>query len=311
MTTLACVEEGEGFMQGLKSLKYVGKKLQNRKIWERVLCERLSEPLHLNLLSILVALVGSLRSKIYFDLIVRQQHAFAMLNAADKAKAAGLSRVTAVEFGVASGAGLLNICHIAQRIQAETGVGFQVFGFDTGAGMPPALDYRDHPEYYQAGDFPMQDRGALEASLPEFARLIIGDLSETIPAVIQTITAECPLAFFCIDVDYYSSTAKCLEICCGDPMQYLPMVDVYVDDIMNEGHNVWCGELLAIGEFNDKMRMRKIGPHQFIRERRLFKRARWISHMYTLHVFDHPQRSGRTERLRKKVLANPYLVSTT
>ena len=43
---------------------------------ERVLRERLSEPLHLNFFSAFVAIFGSYRSKVYFDLAFRQYTAF-------------------------------------------------------------------------------------------------------------------------------------------------------------------------------------------------------------------------------------------
>ena len=48
----------------------------------------------------------------------------------------GLESITAIEFGVAAGAGLLNICEIAKNLTKETGVKFKIYGFDTGAGMP-------------------------------------------------------------------------------------------------------------------------------------------------------------------------------
>jgi hypothetical protein len=294
-------------MPGFGGLEILSRKLSERHVWERMLRERLAEPLHLNLLAIPVALFGSLRAKIYFDLVLRQQHAFSLLHAADKAKSAGIDSLTAVEFGVANGAGLMNICEIARRVHAETGVRFQVLGFDTGKGMPPAKSYRDHPEYYQGGDFPMQDRSGLQSRLPEFASLIIGDLAETVPAARERMTRACPLGFASIDVDYYSSTIDCLEIFQGAPEHYLPMVDVYVDDVQLEGHNQWCGELLAFSEFNDANSSRKLSPHRFMRENRLFQRATWLSHMHTLHVLDHPGRSPETTVATTRVLGNAYM----
>src|SRR3954462_5615339 len=47
------------------------------------------------------------------------------------------------ELGVGSGTGLLNLCEIAARVTAETGVAFELVGFDTGRGMPRPRDYRD------------------------------------------------------------------------------------------------------------------------------------------------------------------------
>ncbi len=47
------------------------KKLRRGYIWERIFRERLSEPVHLNLLALPVALFGSFELKIYFDLVIR------------------------------------------------------------------------------------------------------------------------------------------------------------------------------------------------------------------------------------------------
>ena len=41
------------------------------------------------------------------------------------------------EFGVASGAVLLNLAELAEPVGAETGIEIRIFGFDTGAGLPP------------------------------------------------------------------------------------------------------------------------------------------------------------------------------
>jgi hypothetical protein len=112
----------------------------------RWLMHRGSEPLHLNLLSIPVALFGSYRTKVLFDLVPRIHHAFSILFAADIAKQYNIKTITLIEFGVAAGAGLMNICRIAGRTTKATGVKFRVVGFDTGEGMPLALDYRDNPD---------------------------------------------------------------------------------------------------------------------------------------------------------------------
>ena len=122
------------------------RKLIRRRILRRILYERLTEPLHLNVLSAVVALVGNFRLKVEFDLIIRQQHAFALLRAADYAVQNDIETVTALEFGVANGAGLLNMSAIARSVTRATGVKFRIVGFDSGTGMPAPRDYRDHPE---------------------------------------------------------------------------------------------------------------------------------------------------------------------
>jgi hypothetical protein len=281
-------------------------KMISRTGWELLLRERLSEPLHLNFMALFVALFGSVRAKIYFDLIVRQQHAYALLASADLAKQYGFRKLTAIEFGVADGAGLLNICKIAQRITGATGIEFNIIGFDAGSGMPEPVDYRDHPEYYATGDFEMQAPDALRRRLPDNAQLVIGNVRDTVPRFLNNLSSEFPIGFVSIDVDYYSSTVDALKILEGDPNLYLPMVEMYLDDVDFPGHSEFAGEILAAKDFSAAHEMRKISTATFLREHRLFKNAKWISHMYRLHVFDHPKRATARQGI-KLLLGNPEL----
>lgn len=290
-------------------MRFLLRKLSRPHVWRRLFVERLTEPLHLNIMSVFVALFGSLRARIAFDLVVRQQHAFGLLRAADSARALGRNTVTAVEFGVATGAGLLNLCDVARRITDATGVNFKIVGFDTGSGMPEPVDYRDHPEHYGVGDFPM-DRAALTAKLPANARVIYGDVAQTIAGFLSELTAEAPLGFVALDLDYYSSSRDALCLFADpDSSKYLPLVPVYLDDVAFPGHNEWCGELLAVKEFNSDWELRKIGKYNFLRNTRVFKNPAWIDHMYALHVLDHAARQAGTGAAtrRRIVLDNPYL----
>ena len=281
-------------------------KLLQGPSWRRVLYERLTEPLHLNLLSLPIMLLGSYRTKIAFDLVIRHQHAYGLLRAADVAKEMGLRSVTVVEFGVAAGAGLLNLCKLAGRIGELSGVNFVIVGFDSGSGMPPPIDYRDHPELYQRGDFPM-DRERLFNALPSNARVILGPLSETAAEFRKELTPDSPLSFVSIDVDYYSSARDALVLLCDpDPEKYLPATMVYLDDVMFENHNRWCGELLAVNEFNAAHRLRKIEPDRFIKSRRIFKHARWLDQIFLLHVLDHPIRQRLNPIRSAQLLPNPF-----
>lgn len=282
-------------------------RIGKRRIWERILRERLSEPLHLNLMSLFVGMFGSLRAKIYFDLLIRQHHAFGLLNAANKARRMNIGTVSVLEFGVANGAGLLNICEIAGKVARETGVQFRIYGFDTGTGMPPARDYRDHPEHYQAGDFPMERVDRLRALLPEEASLIIGNLGETAPEFLSKLSDDKPVGFVSIDVDYYWSTVEALRVLEGPASCYLPTVTIYLDDICFEEHNSWCGELAAVENFNSAHPFRKIERFNNLRSRRLFKKTQWIDHMFSLHVLDHPWRSIGSRGDGHRILDNPYL----
>ena len=66
-----------------------------------------------------------------------------MYNAAILAKQLGYSKISAIEFGVAGGKGLIIIEKHAQEIFDEIGIEFEIYGFDLEKGMPPSDDYRD------------------------------------------------------------------------------------------------------------------------------------------------------------------------
>lgn len=71
---------------------------------------------------------------------------------------------------------------------------------------------------------------------------------------------------------------------------YQPVIDVHLDDVQYLGHNEWAGELLAVREFSDANKLRKIGRTNFLPETRLFKNATWTTHFHSLHVLDHASR---------------------
>jgi hypothetical protein len=288
-------------------LSLFARRLLRPHIWKRFLVERFSEPLHLNLLSLFVAIFGSLRTKIFFDLCIRQQHAFGLLTAADDALANGYKSVTVIEFGVANGVGLLNICDLAQKITRVTGVSFNIVGFDNVSGMPPLRDYRDHPELYQPGWYPMEAPDQLRDKLPANAKLILGDITTTVPQFLSAPPADSPIGFVSVDVDYYWSAVQALESLTGPPELYLPRVTIYFDDVSSITHNRWCGELAAIDDFNNTNALRKLSLCNFLRESRLFKNAKWLGQMYTLHVLDHAARFSALKDHGHVVIDNPYL----
>ncbi|MEJ0045407.1 MAG: hypothetical protein WDN04_04120 [Rhodospirillales bacterium] len=67
------------------------------------------------------------------------------------------------------------------------------------------------------------------------------------------------------------------------PECYLPTVPFYFDDTEDfVTYNDWCGEELAIREFNDTHTWRKFQRHPSF----------GIRHYFGLHVLDHRMRSG-------------------
>lgn len=283
--------------------RYLLRSLREPDTLRHIFVERLTEPIHLNLLAGFVALFGSLRAKIEFDVIERRYHAFGLLRAADYAREINVDRLTVIEFGVANGSGLLNLCHLGNKITDLTGVHFDIVGFDTGQGLPPAKDFRDHPEYYSQGDFILQNKDLLLRKLPQNARIEFGDLEHTIGGFWGTVRA--PIGFISVDLDYHSSTVNALTVFDGPPELYLPTVIMYFDDVKRELHNPFCGELLAIDEFNRSHESRKITKLNFLEKRRIFRNALWIEQMYHCHIFDHVSRQNALAAKRGMILTRP------
>jgi hypothetical protein len=285
---------------------FLTKRLSQKRIWHRIYRERLTEPLHLNFISLFVYLFGSFRNKVFYDLVLRPHHAFSILKAADQAKERGFKQISILEFGVANGSGLVNMIKIAEKVTKATGIKIHIHGFDTGQGMPQPIDYKDHPEYYNTGDFPM-DRALLEKTINEKAHLHIGSIKETLNTFIKTISKDAPIGFVSVDVDYYSSTKDVFELFKGNSNLFLPLTYIYFDDISKDNHNAKCGELLAIDEFNKENNLREISYHRFLENQRLFKNGNWLKQIYYFHVLDHDYRFETKRNEAKRVLDNPYL----
>lgn len=287
-------------------MSFLLKRLSQKNSWNKVFKQRLTEPLHLNAIALFVFIFGSFRRKVAYDLVIRPQHAFGLLNAADQAKSRGLSEITIIEFGVANGAGLMNLISVADKVTLVTGVKIHIYGFDTGEGMPEPVDYRDHPEYYNTGDFPM-NKALLEEKIKGKAKIIYGSIKENITEFTRNIPKTAPIGFVSIDVDYYSSTKDVLEVFKAEATCFLPLTYVYLDDIFMPHHNEKCGELLAVSEFNQSQSRRELSYHRFFENQRIFKNANWVKQLYYFHVLDHPFRSDLKRDRKAYVLDNPYL----
>lgn len=286
------------------------RKLLEPRIWKRIYAERLGEPLIYNIASCFVAAFGNVVKKIDYDLVPRQPYAFG-LNEAFKRLVADRTRqarcLVFIEFGVASGAGLTNMCRVADRLSAHYGIDYKVIGFDTGVGMPAPVDYRDHPEKYLDGDFSPHDSEALVKSLPARATIKYGPIAETLDTLAGDLGADDVIGFVSIDVDYWSSTTDCLKLF-DKPLAFLPYTPVYLDDVNNIDHHAYAGELLAVAEFNASRPASKIVPMNRLRNWRIFKNALWLDQMYWFIDLRSPFFTREYHAARDRVqLANPYL----
>ena len=285
----------------MKKLKYLG----------QIIAGKLPYPFHLSVISVFVFLFGSLRLKVLYDLFRRPDYAYGIYEAATRAKALGLKGITVMEFGVANGRGLMAMIMYAEKVSKALDIKINIIGYDSGEGMPKFTDYKDHPELYTWGDFPMVHRDQLLKFLPSNAKLVFLDLIKE--SWLAAAEIEYPIGFISVDVDYYSSTVgiinTLLEI---DSNMLMPNTLMYFDDVILDNHNSYQGELLAIKDFNAKENMRKIESYaQVLRHRRMFKFAYWIDNMYQLHVLDHRYRKNpyRADDAPVTIIKNKYFGS--
>lgn len=216
------------------------------------------------------------------------------------AKVLGYDRISVLEFGVAGGRGLISLEKIAQRFESIYDIKMDVYGFDTGSGLPKPKDYRDLPNLYRKNQFHM-DVVKLKKRLKK-AQLVLGLIEDTIGEFIQSSPA--PVAFIAVDLDYYSSTVHALRILVSEEKIILPRVYCYFDDILGRSCCEYVGEGLAIVEFNKSNEMRKIAPISGLKFHlpHPFNNKNWVEKFFMAHIFDH-QFYGNPDKLGK----NRYL----
>jgi hypothetical protein len=215
----------------------------------------------------------------------RPNYTWAILQSAYLAKMLGLSRISAIEFGVAGGNGLVSLEHIAREVGKRWGIIVDVIGFDTGEGLPAPTDYRDLPHLYEHSTYKM-DQAALKSRLSS-AKLFLGLIEQTLPQFIASNPA--PVGFIAVDVDLYTSTVDSLKLLEADQQILMPRIHCYFDDILGFSFASFNGERLAIEEFNQTHEKRKVSPIYGLRYfvPKSMADQPWIEGTYMAHILDH------------------------
>jgi hypothetical protein len=229
----------------------------------------------------------SYESKLRVRSITRSQYGFGLLQAGRLAARLGISRISAIEFGVAGGNGLLALEDHARRVSRETGVEIDIYGFDSGSGLPAPTDFRDMPYAWEEGFYAM-DVDKLKKRLTS-AKLLIGDVRDTVQQFGEADPA--PIGFISFDLDYYSSTIAALRVLDLPFANLLPRVFCYFDDVAGGPsycYNEFTGELLAISEFNQSRPDRKLAKIAGLRHNFRTLPALWHEQTYVAHLFSHP-----------------------
>ncbi len=229
----------------------------------------------------------SLQTRIVWELSKRPPYLLALAEAAGQAKRQGVTEISAIEFGVAGGNGLVVLEEEAEAVTKATGVKIRVFGFDSGpGGLPPSCgDHRDHPDIWQPGDFEM-DVPALKRRLSASTTLILGNVRDTVDEFFTKHKAP-TVGFVAFDLDLYSSTKDALRIFTAPGAKMLWHVPCVVDDIEFMFHNKWAGEFLAIEEFNREQKGAKgIDRWNGVRNGMAFPERSYFDKMFIAHDLD-------------------------
>jgi hypothetical protein len=231
----------------------------------------------------------SYEQKLRVGSIERSHYGYCMLEAAKLAAKLGHTAISAIEFGVAGGNGLLAMERHARLVEQATGVRSEIFGFDMETGLPPPQDCRDLPYLWQSGYYQM-DKARLEERLQR-SKLRLGPVKETVKSFLESFGSNPPppICFISFDLDYYSSTVEVFHVFSGESTSVLPRVICYFDDVAGDceaAFNIFTGELLAIAEFN------AANDHVKIAEWLRFSRGniprQWHEQIYIAHLFRHP-----------------------
>ncbi|HTA68090.1 MAG TPA: hypothetical protein VK776_07420 [Bryobacteraceae bacterium] len=230
--------------------------------------------------------IGSVDFRLSLQALDRPQYAFGVKQAIYLASKLKYPKVSVIEFGVASGGGLLALEKYAAEFGTRAGMVVEVYGFDLGQGLPAPLDYRDLGYVWKRGAYQMDVEG-LKKRLKS-AKLLLGDVRETVSEFLHSEHA--PIGFISFDLDYYGSTTAALELFTGQDRTLLPRVICYFDDIVSDGHQLHCnrvGELLAIDEFNQQQNSgHTLAPFGIMNAGLMFP-ALWMEQLWVYHRFQH------------------------
>jgi hypothetical protein len=199
-----------------------------------------------------------LKTLIFLNLTTRPHYLYCLYYSAILAKKLGIYKISVIEFGVAGGSGILFLQNYQKKIFNETGVEIEIYGFDLGDGLTKPKDYRDLPYWFKESLYVM-DKEKLNSKIKK-AKLIIGDVKSTIKDFFKENNPS-PIGAIFNDLDYYSSTKDSFEIFKDNENYYLPRIFCYFDDVIGneeEMYGEFTGELLAIKEFNNENKNKKI-----------------------------------------------------
>ena len=258
------------------------------KFIRNILKEILLEPFLLRRLTIKIIKylnLGRYDARLHYSATKRPQYGYCVYQAASLAKKLGYKKISVLEFGVAGGRGLLILEEHAHEISKLFDIDIEIYGFDSGNGLPAPTNYKDIPYIWKKGFFKM-DYDKLVNKLNQ-AKLIIGEINDTIESFFTEYNPA-PVGAIIHDFDYYSSTSVALKMFNHQDKYFLPRICCYFDDTIGNStslFNDYTGERLAINEFNiNEANIKITKPYYFINYTHT---EDWHHQIWIIHLFIH------------------------
>ena len=230
--------------------------------------------------------IGSFEFRLNMNALKRMHYAYICFYAAKLGKKLGYKKISVIEYGVAGGQGLLILEEYIKEIEKVFDIEIEIFGFDTGEGLPEPVDYRDLPYHWKKGFFEM-NKDDLQKKLKK-SKLVIGNIDSTSKSFFSSYNPA-PIGAVIHDFDFYSSTKIALSMMCKNENFFLPRVFSYFDDTIGDElslYNDFTGERLAINEFNDGNSYIKISKPYHLKA---LKPQIWHNQIWICHFFNHPK----------------------
>ena len=242
--------------------------------------------------------IGSFEFRLNRNALKRMQYAYICFHAAKLGKKLGYKKISVIEYGVAGGQGLLILEDHVKEIEKYFDIEIDIYGFDTGEGLPEPIDYRDLPYHWKKGFYSM-NHDDLKNKLKK-AKLVIGNIEDTSKTFFANHNPA-PIGAVIHDFDFYSSTKTALTMMKKNEKYFLPRVFSYFDDTIGnelELYNDYTGERLAINEFNKNSNDIKICiPYHL----KALKPEVWHNQIWICHFFNHDKYnnfiSGKDQKL--------------
>lgn len=233
----------------------------------------------------------SYRDRLFINAVDRPHYGHCIYEAAQLASRLKYPRMSVIEFGCGGGNGLLNAEMHITEIAKIFPVKIELYGFDTGLGLPRGNDYRDLLHYFKPGQFQMQVN-RLEPRL-RIGKIVLGDVKDTCKTFFSDYDPA-PVGCIFHDLDFYSSTRDALALFNSASAYFLPRIFMYFDDII--GNNTWLanefvGEQLAIVEFNQQHATKKILANKYM-PIQYPDQGWWVHQIFNYHDFEHPDYSS-------------------